>query len=204
MTARALATNAVWALASHVLHRGSLMLGAILLARSLPTGDFAAYSYFQMTVSMLSTYAAMGLGVTASRFFAEYGHQRDGAAAPLGTLLALSFGLAAVAFLVILLLPGAWLDAGVSVPQWLIAVGVAAAVAGVVPDGGILGLEKYRQASLVSLLSALCMLGMTGVAAMRQSPLLGMWGIVASLAVQNLGQLIVIVFCPRGARTSAM
>lgn len=193
MTARALATNAVWALASHVLHRGSLMLGAILLARSLPTGDFAAYSYFQMTVSMLSTYAAMGLGVTASRFFAEYGHQRDGAAAPLGTLLALSFGLAAVAFLVILLLPGAWLDAGVSVPQWLIALGVAAGVAGVVPDGGILGLEKYRQASLVSLLSATCMLGMTGVAAMRQSPLLGMWGIVASLAVQNFGQLIVIV-----------
>jgi len=108
MNARALATNAVWALASHVLHRGSLMLGAILLARSLPTGDFAAYSYFQMTVAMLTTYAAMGLGVTASRFFAEYGHQRDGAAAPLGTLLALSFGLAAVAFLVILLLPGAW------------------------------------------------------------------------------------------------
>ena len=193
MTARALATNAVWALASHVLHRGSLMLGAILLARSLPTGDFAAYSYFQMTVSMLSTYAAMGLGVTASRFFAEYGHQRDGAAAPLGTLLALSFGLAALAFFAILLLPGVWLDAGVSVPQWLIALGVAAAVAGVVPEGGILGLEKYRQASLVSLLSAVCMLGMTGVAAMRQSPLLGMWGIVASLAVQNLGQLIVIV-----------
>ena len=193
MSARLLATNAAWALVSHVLHRGSFMLGAILLARSLPSGDFAAYSYFQMTVFMLSTYAAMGLGVTASRFFAEYGHQRDGASAPLGTLLALSCGISAVAFFLILLLPSAWLDAGVSVPQWLIALGVAATVAGVVPDGGILGLEKYRQASLVSLLSALCMLGMIGVAAMHQSPLLGMWGIVASLAVQNLGQLIVIV-----------
>ena len=193
MTARALATSAAWALASHVLHRGSLMLGAILLARSLPTADFAGYSYFQMTVSMLSTYAAMGLGVTASRFFAEFGQQRDAAAAPIGTLLALSFGLAAGAFVLILLLPAAWLDAGVNVPQWLIALGVAATVAGVVPDGGILGLEKYRQASLVSLVSAACMLGITGAAAVRQSPLLGMWGIVISLVAQNLGQLGIIV-----------
>ena len=55
MSARLLATNAAWALVSHVLHRGSFMLGAILLARSLPSGDFAACSYLQMTVFMLST-----------------------------------------------------------------------------------------------------------------------------------------------------
>ena len=94
MSARLLATNAVWSLVGHILHRGSLMLGAILLARSLATDSFAAYSYFQMTVSMLSTYAALGLGVTASLHFAELGHENGGPPAPIGTLLAISLVLA--------------------------------------------------------------------------------------------------------------
>ena len=193
MNARALATNALWALASHVLHRGSLMLGAIFLARTLAAEEFAAYSYFQMTVSMLSTYAAMGLGVTASRHFAELGHAPIGVPPPVGTLLALSMGLASVAFLLILLIPDTWLSAGIAVPQWLIAVGVAVTVAGSVPSGGILGLEQYRSGSIVSLASAICMLGITALAVFLESTLLGMWGIVLSLLVQNLGQMMIIV-----------
>jgi hypothetical protein len=74
-----LATNAVWSLLSHLLSRGSLMVAAIILARALPTPAFAAYSYFQMTVSMLAAYAALGLGVTASRYFAEVGHEQPDA-----------------------------------------------------------------------------------------------------------------------------
>ena len=74
---RVLAKNAFWALLCHVLSRGSLMLAAILLAREFETSSFAAYSYFQLTISMLATYAAMGLGVAASRFFAEAGYRAN-------------------------------------------------------------------------------------------------------------------------------
>lgn len=170
------------------------MLAAIFLARNLQPQGFAAYGYFQMTVAMLTTYAAMGLGVTASRYFAEFERDRGGDSAPIGTLLALSLFLAATAFMIVLLLPGAWLHAGLPVPQWLIALGVAIAVAGVVPGGGILGLEKYRQASIVSLLSAIVMLGMAWLAARSKSPILAMWGIVGGAGVQLVGQLVVIVF----------
>lgn len=169
------------------------MLGAILMARSLATDGFAAYSYFQMTVSMLSTYAALGLGVTASRYFAELDDDNGSAPAPVGTLLAVSLMLGVAAFLLILLLPAEWLNAGVAVPQWLIALGVAVTVAGIVPGGGVLGLEKYRQASLVSLVSGIWMLALTSAAARNQSSLLGMWAIVSSLLIQTLGQLLVII-----------
>lgn len=168
------------------------MLCAILLARELTTEDFAAYSYFQMTVAMLSTYAAMGLGVTASRFFAEAHQKTNDVFTLIGTLLFLSLALSITAFIIVLLLPSSWLDAGVSVPQWLIALGVAVTVFGIVPNGGILGLEKYREASQISFLSAICMLIMTGVAVFHQSPLFGMWGIVIGFLVQSVGQLIII------------
>lgn len=193
MSGRLLATNALWSLVSHVLHRGSLMLAAILLARSLDPQGFAAYSYFQMTVAMLATYAAMGLGVTASRYFAEFGkaHARD--SAPIGTLLALSLVVAVVAFLLVLILPQEWLQAGLPVPKWLVALGVAVTVAGVVPGGGILGLEKYRQATLVSFLSGSVMLGMAWAAGTQRSPAIGMWGIVAGVSLQTVGQMAVIV-----------
>lgn len=192
MSGRLLATNAFWSLVSHVLHRGSLMLAAILLARSLDPQGFAAYSYFQMTVAMLATYAAMGLGVTASRYFAEFGLTHKGSA-PVGTLLLLSLLIATVAFLVVLLLPQAWTQAGLPVPAWLVALGVAVTVAGVVPGGAILGLEKFRHASFVSLLSGCVMLSMAWFAAIQQSTLLGMWGIVAGMGIQGFGQLLVVI-----------
>lgn len=170
------------------------MIAAILLARSLEPQGFAAYSYFQMTVAMLSAYGAMGLGVTASRYFAEFGHEPTGVAAPIGTLLILSLVMGVLAFCLIISLPQTWLHAGLPVPQWLIALGVAVSVMGVVPAGGILGLEKYRDASFISLISCLVMLGMTWIAVRGQSPRVGMWGLIAGISVQAAGQLVVIVF----------
>lgn len=193
MSGRLLATNAFWSLVSHVLHRGSFMLAAIFLARSLDPEGFAAYSYFQMTVAMLSTYAAMGLGVTASRYFADFECADNKNSAPIGTLLVLSSAMAVAAFMLVLLLPQAWMQAGLPVPTWLIALGVSVTVAGVVPGGGILGLEKYREACVVSLLSGSIMLGMAWLAAMQHSPTLGMWGIVAGMGSQVAGQSLLIL-----------
>lgn len=193
MSMRWLLNNAAWSLTNHVMHRGSLMAAAIILARNLETEDFAGYSYFQMTVAMLATYAAMGLGVTASRYFAEVGHERDGKPSPIGTLLAASGFISIAAFLLVLMIPADWLQAGLPVPQWIIALGVAITVANVVPSGGILGLERYRSACLVSLFSAVTMLGIAWLAAAQQSPTLGMWGIISGTGIQLAGQMLVII-----------
>ncbi|WP_027950391.1 oligosaccharide flippase family protein [Haliea salexigens] len=193
MSFRALLNNAFWSAFSHLLQRGSLMLCSIILARSLTTEGFASYSYFQMTVVMLSTYAAMGFGVAASRFFAEIGaDEQSSVLPPVGLLVAISTFMSIAAFFAILMLPRALIDSGLPVPHWLIAIGVAVTVLGIVPGGGILGLEKYRQASLVSLFSAFAMLSFTTLASIQQEPTLGMLGIVLGLLIQIVGQYIVI------------
>lgn len=194
MSSRILLANAFWAMVSHVLSRGSLMLCSIFLARCLTTEGFATFTYFQVTMVMLSTYFAMGLGVTASRFFAEYGALNgDEESPPLGLLILLSTLMSVASFVVVMLLPRSLLGTDFLISKWVLALGVAVSVVGVVSGGGILGLEKYRQASIVSFFSAIVMLVFTVIASKSQQPLLAIWAVILALLAQISGQLFIVV-----------
>lgn len=169
------------------------MLGTIVLARSFSPEQFAAYGYFLVTIAMLATYAGLGLGVTASRLFAELGSRDGEHLPPIGLLLIISAALSSLSFLLVMALPGYLLDAGLQIPRWMLALGVALTVGGIIPSGGILGLEKYRTASLISLASATVMLSTVFAAAHSQSLVLSMLSIIFSLGVQAAGQLIVVM-----------
>lgn len=189
---RVLAVNAFWSLLSHLMWRGALMLTTVILARSLATSDFAAYSYFQMTSTMFATYASLGLGVTASRFFAEAGHERPGeAAVPLGTLLTLSLAMAACAVAVILMIPAEALRAGLDVHVSLIAIGAATISLGVVPAGAILGAEKFHQAARVSALSGCILVVGSLWAAYTKQPMTAMLALVVGSLAQAGGQMLI-------------
>lgn len=84
---------------------------------------------------MLAAYAAMGMGVTASRFFAEIGHERDGRdpAAVGYAVVPVAIACGGLHLLPCLLLPAEWLSAGLAVPRWMLALGVFVLAAGVVP-----------------------------------------------------------------------
>lgn len=186
---RELGVNSFWSLLTHVLWRGSLMAASVILARSLRTSDFAAYSYFQLTATMFATYASLGLGVSASKFFAVAGHERaDERPAPLGTLVVLSVGLSAVLALVILVMPRSLLNVGLGVPVWMIAIGAASVALGVVPNGAILGCEKYAQAAMISAVSGGIILAGTLWAGLQHAPIAAMACFVIGSLVQAGGQ----------------
>jgi O-antigen/teichoic acid export membrane protein len=194
MIIRALATNAFWSLLSHVFSRGSLMLSAVLLARSFSPQDFATYSYFQLTISTLAAYAGMGLGVTASRYFAEVGNaQQSPQSVPLGTLWSLSILFAIITAFCIFFIPNSWLDAGFIVPKWLLATGVFILALQIVPNGAILGLEKYKQATYISAISGICMLCGTWYAIQSNSPIIAMIFIIIAIALQVLGESLIVL-----------
>ena len=194
MSARILATNAFWSLLSNILSRGTLVLSAVILARTLDTTSFAAYSYYQITVSMLSGYAAMGLGVSASRFFAEVGRENINAEPPpLGTLWGISVMLAVAAFVLIMLTPTSWLNAGLVVPKWLLALGVFSVVMAVVPDGAILGLERYKQATLISAVSGAMLLLGAWWASEQGSPTIAMGTISLVALLQATGESVIVI-----------
>ncbi|AKX56098.1 hypothetical protein AKN90_10560 [Thiopseudomonas alkaliphila] len=124
MSLKLLASNAVWSGTAHLLGRGSLVVAAMLLSNKLLSGDFAAYSYFQLTVSMLATYSALGMGVTASRFFAEVGVVKSECLQPLGALWLLSILIGLIICGLILLIPNEWISGGLNIPNWLLSLGV--------------------------------------------------------------------------------
>ena len=192
--AKFVANNSFWSLVSHVLARGTLVVSAMILARAFDTSSFAAYSYFQLTISMLTSCTAMGMGVTASRYFAELTAKKyEGAKPPLGTLCLLSVLLAFMAGSIVLILPDGVLSANVAVPRSLMALGVVVLSLNIVPAGAVLGLERYRDAALVSGLSAVITLAIISYAATIRSPVMGMMAIVIGGLIQFLAQTLLIV-----------
>lgn len=187
-------SNAIWSLASHLLSRGSLILAAIILARELPTTEFAVYSYFQLTVSMLAAYAAIGLGTTASRFFAEVGHESNqGAKKPLGSLFVASGFAAILAAAIVFIIPNQWLSGDLILPKWLMAAGIVATAIGVAPAGALVGLEQYRIVTVISGAYGVVILVASAIAAYYQSPLIAMGALVIAAILKAAWQLIIVI-----------
>ncbi len=193
-------TNAAWSLIAHILGRGSLVVASIMLARTLETPAFAAYSYFQLTVSMLAAYSALGLGVTASRFFAETDHVSKDRAPPIGTLWVLSVLAGLILALAIMSLPDEWVDGGLEFPRWLLSLGVFVMALGVVPAGGVLGLERYREATVAAAVAAGVVVLGSFIAGTVGSAIWAMWALILGSLVQAAGNALVAVRTV-GART---
>jgi len=190
---RLLAANAAWSAVTHLLGRGSIVFAAMLLARALGTNSFATYSYFQLTVSMLAAYAAMGMGVTASRFFAEFGYVDEADSAPIGTLWILSTIAGLVFAIIAMVLPKNWLGGGLQVHGGLFAIAIFVTALNVVPSGGILGLERYRDSSVVSGLSATVLIVGAFFAGRTGSVLAAMLVFIFSTFIQSFGNSFVVL-----------
>lgn len=186
--------NAIWSLASHLLSRGSLILAAIILARALQPTEFAVYSYFQLTISMLATYAALGLGSTASRFFAEVGHEdNDASKKPLGSLFVVSILVSLAAAFAVLAIPDQWLNSDLAVPKWLMAAGVAATAMGVVPAGAIVGLERYKIAMITSCAYGIVIIAASVIAAHYQAPIVAMGALIIAAILKAIWHFLIVI-----------
>lgn len=188
-----LASNVAWSIFAHLLNRGSLIVASIILARNLETKDFAAYSYFYLTVSMLAAYATMGLGVTASRFFAESACVDEDRMPPVGMLWAFSIMAGLLCSFIIFCLPDTWLDGGLGIPNWVFSLGVFSMSFGVVPSGGTLGLERYAEATLTMAVSATILIIGAIITGISNSTLGAMLVFIAASLLTAIGNSIVVV-----------
>ncbi len=130
------------------------MVASIILTNMLSTSGFAAYSYFQLTVSMLAAYASMGLGVTAAKYFAEYSRHGSHIASPLGTLWAVSVIIGALMAVGVMFVPESLIGASLGIPSWMFAAGVFALCFSILPSAGIVGLEKFQVGTFSSAISS--------------------------------------------------
>ncbi|MFV0277087.1 MAG: oligosaccharide flippase family protein [Parahaliea sp.] len=192
MSFRVLATNAVWSGLARLLGRGGFVVASMIFARNLSTRDFAAYSYFQLTVTLLATYSAMGLGMTASRLFAQVNYVDDEKLPPIATLWFLSLGLGLLVAVAIALLPPGWLDKSLGLEGWMMGLGTFVLVAGVIPGGGVLGMEQYRVVAIFSALSAAFLIVGALVLGSSATVFSATLVFVLSALIQTLGSSLVV------------
>lgn len=66
------ARGAVWSLIGAVISQGSNLAASVITARLLGREQFGEYGMIQSTVGMLGVFAGLGLGVTATKYVAEF------------------------------------------------------------------------------------------------------------------------------------
>lgn len=169
------------------------MLSAIVIARALLPGEFASYSYFQMTVSMAAIYVGAGLGVTATRYFAEFNKGEVASKIPIGTLWLTSIVLSVGLSLITWFLPTDWLTAGTNVPHWCFSLGVLAIGLQVVPIGAMNGLERYGSSAAVSIFVGILAVLTAFYAAYLGSVTLAIVSIAGVAMLQAIGQSFIVV-----------
>ncbi|XWY19655.1 oligosaccharide flippase family protein [Bisgaard Taxon 45] len=147
--------NVIWSMGSHILSRGMLLLSGMLLARNLPVDDFATYNFFIMTATIISNYSSMGLGVSSSRFFAEKKENQN--TLILGNLYSISLILAIISStLTFLFIDKVWSIE--TYYKWLISATVFFLILNIVPTGGVMGVEKYKDLFFLSIFNTFIML----------------------------------------------
>jgi O-antigen/teichoic acid export membrane protein len=87
------ARGAVWCLVGAVIAQGANLVASVITARLLGRGGYGQYGMIQSTVGMLGVFAGLGLGLTATKYVAEF-RTRDPERA--GRIIALGCGVAIV------------------------------------------------------------------------------------------------------------
>ena len=155
------ARGVFWSLAGAILSRGLALLSSIIVARLLGKEGFGELGIIQSTVGMFGTFAGFGLGVTATKYLAEF-RAKDPQKA--GRIVALSgvvswatAGLGSVA----LVLSAPWLaEHTLAAPhltpllQWSAGLLFLSVVNGT-QTGALSGFEAFRSIAWVNLVSGL-------------------------------------------------
>ncbi|HVN31485.1 MAG TPA: oligosaccharide flippase family protein [Thermoanaerobaculaceae bacterium] len=184
-----LARGAFWSLAGAVISRGLTLLASILVARILGKVGFGELGIIQSTVGMFATFAGFGLGLTATKYLAEF-KQKDPPRA--GRILALSTSVTvatgAIAALVFLALAPWLASRTLAAPQLtgLLRISSIMLFLGAVTGaqgGALAGFEAFRRIASVNLASGLAafplMVGGAYISGLNGA----LWGLVASYGV---------------------
>lgn len=156
-----LAKGTFWSLAGTVVSRGLALLSWILIARMLGKDVFGKLGMVQSTVGMFGTFAGLGLGLTATRYVAEF-REKDPAKAgriiAFSSLMATATGLIATVLMLALAPVLAGRVLGTPELTGLLRVGSAIVLFGTLngaQTGALAGFEAFRAIAAINLTAGL-------------------------------------------------
>jgi O-antigen/teichoic acid export membrane protein len=179
----------VWSLAGAVISRGFLLAASVVCARFLGREGFGALGMIQSTAGMFGIFAGLGLGLTATKYVAEFRRQdpaKAGRILALSAFAALVFG-GVITVLLILLAP--FLAKNVlATPQLAapLAIGSGLVFFGAMngaQTGALAGFEAFKTIARVNILSGAASFPLIVLGVWRGGLQGAVWGSVAALAI---------------------
>lgn len=181
-----------WSLMGAVISRGLALTASIACARFLGKNGFGEFGIIQSTVGTFGIFAGLGLGLTATKFVAEF-RERDAPKA--GRILALSAVAATVsgsmmALLLVIVAP--YLAANTLAAPHLarpLAVGAGLVFFGALngaQTGALAGFEAFRSIANVNVATGLSSFPLIVVGVWRWGLSGAVWGMVAAMALNWL------------------
>lgn len=187
---RRLARGVFWSVAGAFAGRGLALATSIITARILGKSGFGEFGIIQSTVQMFVTFAAFGMGVTATKHVAEFRQTDPERAGRIIGLSSLTSWLSGFGAALTLALFAPWLASHtLAAPHLAGALRLAAicllfSVVSEAQIGTLSGFEAFRKRSTTQFIGALAGLPVS-VAGVYWWGLLGaVWGFAASLALQ--------------------
>lgn len=155
------ALGAFWSLISAIISRGLTLLASILIARILGQTGYGELGMIQSTVGTIGVFAGLGLGMTSTRYVADYRFTDPAKAGRVLALLSLTSLLTASAVAILLMLGASVLAVRtLNAPHLSLPIGIGAGLVffGVlngVQTGALAGFEAFRTIARVNLLVGL-------------------------------------------------
>lgn len=163
----------------------------MILAGQISRDDFAAYAFFVMTINLFATYATLGIGVSASQYFAiarKGGKQKYGIKAVLQIYIIFTI----ISLLLLTIIPQELISGRTDLPRSLLIIGVVSFALDAVPGGAAMGLERYRSLAWIALLYLCVALLGIATAAYYNSYLAAIWVWIGAATIRALGSVLVI------------
>lgn len=182
---KSLVKNTVWSLIAYALDRGALVIVTMILSHSLSNDDFASFGFLQITITTVASFAGMGIGVAASRLFAEFNSGMPSKIEKIAALWLLSLVIGCIFTIIFVSTADLWRPIDQNVPLLLMAVGIGAITFGLVGHGGILGLGLFKHSVGVAIVSSLTLILFGAAAAHTRSQNLALIGLVLSYILSS-------------------
>lgn len=186
------AAGVSWSMAGAVIGRGLTLVASMVTARLLGKIGFGELGMIQSTIGMLGMFAGLGLGMTATKYVAEFRHKdpvRAGHAIALSFIVALGSG-GLISLLLIVCAP--WLAGHtLAAPHLaqLLQIGSGllffSALSGV-QTGALSGFEAFKEIARINIVSGLLSFPLLIAGAVLGGLRGSVWALVLSLALSCL------------------
>lgn len=181
-----LARGAFWSFAGAMVSRGCGLLSSICVARMLGKVGFGEFGVVQSSVGMFATFAGLGLGLTATKYVAEFRVKEPARAGRIIGVSSVVSWIAGGAMTGLLFGIGPWLaQHTLAAPQLgnLLRLSSALLLIGAVngaQTGALAGFEAFKRIAHINLISGVCSLPMMVVGAWWGGLEGAVWGLLAS------------------------